>query len=310
MSDPTNATPCSARLMASSLGSVCGLPKGHTGPHGEPTAPMSPPDPRPDVPAFDPALGLTPEQERALDAWETEVRAEMAERERALADPTPSGLTAAQEIRLEVFCHIARYSNNWTTEGLIEATQKAAQVIEHGSDETPILRWRQRAYLAEARLERALDLVSHRAADETVQVPLLVAALTWTPSAGDVVDGDTACPDPGCACGAADTSQELTVLRNRLTQVTADRDALAGDLKGIERCPDPALHDEDNLRGEVDRLADLWNDAELRVAELERQRNAALALLDHLDGLDSRVGHEEIRAIYAEHGDEVGGDGN
>jgi hypothetical protein len=380
--------------MASSLGSVCGLPKGHTGPHGEPTAAKPLPAPRQDSTGANPTGVWPPTSERdahlgAYQPFELPVCTVTTPHEHHTTllanggelvcfgkrgdpapsavvaslnrigdllretlpsigeaftdlcdelDPVPSGLTAAQ-IRLDVFMALAGEA---TLDQLIADVPRVARMIEHGPDEMPILRWRRRAYLAEARLERALDLVSHRAADETVRVPPLVAALTWTSSAGD----DTAaCPDPGCACGTADTSQELTVLRNRLTQVTADRDALAGDLKGIERCPDPMDHKEHNtaieyanamrakaererdfsraaaredtrlrvvaetrvskLIVECDTLAAQCIDAPAQVILLERQRDEVLEWVERVEVLgfdDDSL--TDLRAIYAEHGGE------
>jgi hypothetical protein len=54
--------------------------------------------------------------------------------------------------------------------------------------------------------------------------------------------------------------------------------------------------------------ASLCHEAVMRVTELERQRNAVLAWADERDGPFGSMYAVEIRAIYAEHGDEVGGD--
>lgn len=86
-----------------------------------------------------------------------------------------------------------------------------------------------------------------------------------------------------------------------------------------QRCPDPALHDEEDrtaARAGLLALTDQRNRAVIRITELERQRDAVLAYIADLDrdlsfsGRDMPAGFSQIRAIYAGHGAEERGDGS
>jgi len=85
--------------------------------------------------------------------------------------PAPAGLSAAQEIRLEVFRSLvgSRLVGGWTSEELLKATHRFAAEVEHGPDETPAL-------LAE--YQRGLVLrVLDRAGDEAPGIAAEIRAI-------------------------------------------------------------------------------------------------------------------------------------
>jgi hypothetical protein len=211
--------------------------------------------------------------------------------------PAPSGLTAAQKIRLEV---------------TLKVTPLAA-LIEHGPDEMPILRWRRRAYLAEARLAHIADALRDLT-DSLSNEPFEAAvrdALRWVPDELHLIPDPVACPDPG--------------LHDETEQVDAQIKALAdwimsnvpGEPSQSEGAVDTAIRVMAKVTELKTELLETHADLEASRAReqiAQGQRDAVLAYITDLkrhmadQGRDIPQGFDAIRAIYAEHGDERNGD--
>ena len=197
--------------------------------------------------------------------------------------PAPSGLTAAQKIRLALALKAMELAEK-ATAGDIKADDEDIADFVHvvAGLVVPL------AAMVDDDRDRVIANLSAIADKAVIRVAELErerhALAAQLHDAGVMVEGSRLI--------VADLEQE--------------RDDLAARLQD-ERCPDPPLHEESGK----------WRrygiDAGTRVAELEQQRDAVLAYIvecersaiDH--GQDLLPGFKQIRAIYAEHGER--GDG-
>ena len=222
-------------------------------------------------------------------------------------DPAPSGLTAALEIRLRLAEAILAADGIPVVDTPADFVERIAHVVAGVAavvsdghlppDETPHLRdW------ATTCPDPALHEDSRHMEDEIFD---LKGALRAVAAERDRLDELREQASQGWRA----TLVKLDAARAQVAELKTELLETHADLEASRAREQIAQHERHQLIVERDTLAAQNLDAPAQVILLERQRDAVLALLDHLDGLDSNVGHGEIRAIYAEHGEEGSSDG-